>query len=204
MSIRTSTVRLLILGVMALVFSACSGLTAAPTPTPVDGIHALTPPKPVRTFTLTDQNNQPFTSTALQGKWVLLAFGFTHCPDVCPDTLARFKQIKMALGTAADKVAVVFIGVDSKRDTPDVLKKYLANFDGSFIGLTSDEQTLRTTATDFGVTFAAQQPDAEGNYSVDHTAVSFLLNGEGQIVVFYSYGMEYDAMLADVKARVSG
>ncbi|MBX3085739.1 MAG: SCO family protein [Anaerolineae bacterium] len=202
------TVQAIVVGVLVLIFSACSVAPVAPTqtpsPTPIDGIHPMTPPKAVRTFTLTDQDNNVFDTSALKGKWTLLAFGYTHCPDVCPETLARFKQIKMALAAAADKMNFVFIGVDSERDTPPVLKSYLANFDKAFIGLTSDEQTLRGIIPDFGVTFVKHQPDANGNYAVDHTAVSFLLNGDGQIEVFYSYGMDYDAMLADVRAHVSG
>jgi len=198
------SVRAVVLGLLAAMFSACSGLSVAPTPTPINGIHPMTPPKSVRAFTLTDQDNSAFDINTLKGKWVLLTFGYTHCPDVCPGTLARFKQIKIALETTADKMNFVFIGVDSERDTPPVLKSYLANFDKAFIGLTSDEQTLRGIIPDFGVTFIKHQPDADGNYAVDHTAVSFLLNRDGQIDVFYSYGMDYDAMLADVKARVSG
>jgi protein SCO1/2 len=175
-----------------------------PTPTEIYGVNPYTPPKEVRTFTLTDQNDQPLDSSTLKGKWLLMAFGYTHCPDVCPDTMIRFKQIKTALKDDADKLNFMLVGVDSQRDTPAVLKDYLKNFDESFIGLAGDEQTLRAIVPDFGVTFRINPPDANGNYAVDHTAASFLLNPEGQIAVIYSYGVDYDAMLADVKSRITG
>src|SRR4030067_2588401 len=102
----------------------------------------IDPPVPARDFTLIDQSGKPFTLSQAHGTLVLLFFGYTHCPDVCPITLADFGRIKEQIGATADKVRFVFITTDPDRDTPERIAAYLANFDPAIIGLTGDSATL--------------------------------------------------------------
>jgi protein SCO1/2 len=192
-----------------LVLAACSALPPAATPTAVstpapDGISGFEPPKPVRDFTLTDQGNAPFALSSLRGKWVLIFFGFTNCPDICPATLARFKQIKGALGAAAEKVAFVFISVDGSRDTVERVGAYVSAFDPSFIGLTGEETLLREIVPDFGVGFRRRETGTGSmDYVIDHTAAAFLLDREGAISRVYAFRTEFEPMLADVRAQLA-
>ena len=111
------------------------------------------PPHRLQDFTLTSQTGAPLSLSDLRGRAVLMFFGYTHCPDVCPTTLADYTRIKQALGGDADKVAFMFISVDGKRDTPDVLAQYLHQFDDQFIGLTADEATLKRIGAEYGLLF---------------------------------------------------
>jgi protein SCO1/2 len=155
-------------------------------------------PHPLTDFTLTDGNGQPLALSALRGKPTLLFFGFTQCPDFCPTTLAEFKGAKRALGADADKLHVVFISVDPDRDTNAVIKRYLAAFDPSFIGLRSDDATLGRIAADYDLTYR-KVPLPSGGYTVDHTATAFLIDAQGQLRVVYPYGTPASALAKDTR-----
>jgi len=116
-----------------------------------DGITRVDPPRALQDFTLTNQDNQPTSLhqdnqptslRSLRGQYTLLLFGYTHCPDVCPLTLLKYKRVKDGLGELGDQIHFVFISVDGERDTPERLKPYLRNFDESFIGLTGESLSL--------------------------------------------------------------
>lgn len=189
--------------------SACGLLspaaTSTPSPVPLpDGISSFDPPKSVRDFTLTDQRNQPFALSSLRGKWVLIFFGFTNCPDICPATLARFKQIKQALGAEAETAAFVFVSVDGSRDTVERVGAYVGAFDPTFIGLTGEETRLREIVPDFGVGFRRRETGTGSmDYVIDHTAAAFLLDREGAISRVYAFRTEFEPMLADVRAQLA-
>ena len=160
----------------------------------------LDPPKELADFTLTSHTGAPLSLSDLRGSPVLLFFGYTHCPDVCPLTLAEWRKVKQQLGDAASDVAFVFVSVDGKRDTPEVLARFVDAHDPAFIGLTGDEATLRTIAEDFGVHFhshAAEGGDAAA--LVDHSSYSFLINREGQLHMLYSYGISADVISRDIQ-----
>jgi protein SCO1/2 len=202
----TIVVAVVAVGVIAVALVSRSGQSSV-TPTPEEpftGVETLDPPRPVQEFTLTNQDGDPFSLSDLHGKSVLMFFGYTHCPDVCPLTLLEYKQVKTALGEQADDVAFVFISVDGERDTPERLAEYVSGFDPSFIGLTGDEATLTRMGTDFDLYFA-KRPDPSGsaeNYLVDHTSSSFLLDGEGRLAAIYPYGTDAAVMAADVAGRL--
>lgn len=160
------------------------------------------PPFQVRDFTLTNQAGALLSLKDLRGRAVILFFGYTHCPDVCPTTLADFTQVKKLLGARAERVAFVFVTVDSQRDTPAVLKEYLNHFDPGFIGLTGDETTLRSMAAEYGAYFSIPTDQQKGdsdkdhhvegidsdNYFVQHTSPAYLIDPRGFLRLVYFNG----------------
>jgi protein SCO1/2 len=175
------------------------------------------PPHLLQDFTLVGQTDQPVSLSDLRGRVVLLFFGYTNCPDECPTTLANYTLVKKALGEDADRAAFVFISVDPKRDTPEVMADYLSHFDPTFIGMTGDEHTLEHIGTEYGLYYSVEaaeedqtQPeghdhDAElgDNYFVAHTSPSFLIDPEGYLRTVYFYGTSPDVMASGIQALLS-
>jgi protein SCO1/2 len=152
-------------------------------------------PKPVGDFHLIDSRGHPFGVRELHGKASLVFFGFTHCPDVCPTTLAKLAQVKKA---GVGPLQVLFISVDPGRDTPDRLEAYVHAFDPDFIGLSADEATLARLARSFAVVFnRVALPD--GDYTMDHSAVLFLLNGKAQIAAIFTPPFDTQPLVQDIK-----
>lgn len=169
------------------------------------GVEPVNPPKPLQAFTLTNQDNEPFSLSDLRGKMALMLFGYTHCPDVCPLTLLNYKQIKEALGDQADDVEFVFISVDGERDTPEVMKDYIGRFDPAFIGLTGDEETLLRIGEDYNLYFAKRgdMAGSSDNYLVDHNSNTYLVDRDGNLVALYLYGTEAEVIAEDIRARLA-
>ena len=163
----------------------------------------IDPPVPAADFTLTDQYNHPFQLSQQRGKVVLIFFGYTNCPDVCPLTLSEFKQVKTQLGEQAGKVEFVFVTVDPERDTQEVLRKHLANFDESFIGLTGSRSELEKVWHDYGVYQAQQDTGSAGGNAVDHTGTIYAIDEKGNWRLTYSFGMEASKLIDDVQHLVS-
>ncbi len=150
-------------------------------------------------FTLMRGNNRPFGLQDLRGKVVILAFGFTHCPDVCPTGLATYADVLKQLGQQAQDVAVVFVSVDPQRDTPELTDKYVRLFHEDFIGLSAkSEQDIEAVKQLYRIQ-AVKVPLKEGDYTVDHTAGTYLLNRNGQAIVFEPYGKTATEIADDVK-----
>jgi protein SCO1 len=140
-------------------------------------------PKTIGDFHLTDTSGQPFSLHNLQGKPDLVFFGFTHCPDVCPTTLYKLAQIKKA--AAIPGLRVVFVTVDPARDTPTLVGTYVHAFDPDFVGLTGDNKSIVKMAAEFGV--AVSKVDLPGgDYTMDHSAVVFLMNTQGQVAGIFT------------------
>jgi protein SCO1 len=138
-------------------------------------------PKVIGDFHLTDQEGKPFSLRDLQGQPSLVFFGFTHCPDVCPTTLVKLAQVKKTI----PNLRVVFVTVDPERDPPNVVGLYVHAFDPGFIGLTGEEKAIDKVAADFGV--AVSKVDLPGgDYTMDHSAVVFLLNNHGQVAGLFT------------------
>ena len=132
-------------------------------------------------FTLTGVDGQPFPSTRLNGKPAAVFFGFTHCPDVCPTTIARMAKLRKDLGKGDEAFAIVFVSVDPERDTPAELKNYLGLFETPVIGLTGSSAQIEQVKKQFGI-FSRKVEQPGGGYSVDHTASVILLDRDGQFV----------------------
>jgi protein SCO1/2 len=152
---------------------------------------------------LTDHNGKPRTLADFRGKVVTVFFGFTHCPDVCPTTLAEMAQVVKALGPDGGKVQVLFVTVDPERDTPEVLRQYVPAFNPAFLGLYGDAAATARAAKEFKV-YYQKQPVKDGGYSVDHGAGTFILDREGRLRLFAQYGQGGAALLHDIRLLLSG
>ncbi|MBS0337093.1 MAG: SCO family protein [Proteobacteria bacterium] len=135
-------------------------------------------------FALTDHTGKPRTLEDFRGKVVVVFFGYTHCPDVCPTTLAELKQVMQAIGPDADKVQVVFITLDPERDTQQVLAQYVPAFDPRFLGMYADAATTMKTAKDFKVFYEKRAGTSPGSYTIDHTAASFAFDPQGRLRLY--------------------
>jgi protein SCO1/2 len=159
----------------------------------------LDPPPPVQDFTLTDQHGQPFRLSDHQGQVVLLFFGYTFCPDVCPVTLGIWKRVHEALGEDARQVRFVFITVDPERDTPERLRQYLAILNEDFIGLTGMPEVLQPVYQTFGVYFEKDSAtESAAGYLVNHTASAFVVDRAGQWRLRHAYGTAAEDILHDI------
>jgi protein SCO1/2 len=130
---------------------------------------------------IVDSEGQPFSSARLAGKPYAIFFGFTHCPDVCPTTLARLARLRQQLGRGEDSFAIVFVTVDPERDGPQEVGRYAALFDTPVIGLTGSPAQIEQVKKQFGI-FSAKVGQAGADYSVDHTAATFLFGADGKFV----------------------
>ena len=152
-------------------------------------------------FTLTDGDGKPFNLSDLKGKVVVLSFGYTNCPDVCPTELLTQNDVLKQLGNQAKDVKVAFVSVDPERDTPEVIGKYAKQFNPDFIGLTATgDQSLPVIKQQYRVVSAKVNQGADSNtYLVDHTAGAYLVDKNGDVAVFEPYGSEPAAIAADIK-----
>lgn len=155
-------------------------------------------------FSLKDQNGSLRTLADFSGKVVVVFFGFTQCPDVCPTSMVELAQVKKALGTDGEKLQVVFISVDPERDTPAILKAYMANFDPSFLALRPTLSELAAVAKDFKIYYKKVEGSAPGAYSMDHTAGSYVFDGKGHIRLFTRYGSGSGPLIADIRQLIKG
>ena len=150
-------------------------------------------------FQLTDQNGQARSLKDFRGKLVVLFFGFTQCPDVCPTTLTELAQAKKLLGPDGAKLQGIFVTVDPKRDTPEVLKAYMANFDPGFLALRGTPEQLAATAKDFKVYFKKVDGKTPGSYSMDHSAASYVYDTQGKLRLYTRYSSGAQALASDLR-----
>jgi protein SCO1/2 len=167
--IATAFAASLILGLL-IVFWAMGGVSKVAQPAAIGG-----------PFQLTDQNGKAVTDKNLKGKPTLIFFGYTHCPDVCPTSLFEISEVLRALGKDADKVNAVFISVDPERDTPAAMKDYLSSFDPHLEGLSGDPAETAKVITSYRV-YAKKVPTKDGDYTMDHTALIYLMDRDGRFV----------------------
>ena len=132
-------------------------------------------------LSLTGHDGKPRTLADFRGKAVVLSFGFTHCPDVCPTTLADLAGVMKTLGKDAERVQVLFISVDPERDTPEVLSKYVPAFDPRFLGLSGDAAATQRAAKEFKIFYEKRPGGAPGAYTVDHAAQSYVIDPQGRL-----------------------
>jgi protein SCO1/2 len=184
--------------------AVCWLLVSCASPTP-DG-HG-TPYEPAALagdFTLDDQFGSPFQLQSQAGKATLLFFGYTNCPDVCPTTVADMKWVFHQLGERAEGLTFAFVTIDPARDTPQVLRDYLARFNPGFLGLTGDPALLEQIRSEYGI-FAEIDPAAHAeHYLMTHTARVFLIDPQGLLQTSYSYGTPRQEILLDLQALLRG
>jgi protein SCO1/2 len=158
----------------------------------------LQSPKPAADFTLTAAGDESVSLSDYRGKLVVLYFGYTFCPDVCPTTLAEVTKAVQKLGKKAEDVQVVMITVDPERDTPELLAEYMAYFNPGFVGLSGTPEQIAAAATPFGVFYQKHEGTPATGYLVDHTATVSVLDRQGRVKLLWPFGTEGDAMAADL------
>ena len=159
-----------------LLFSTVVFLVTGRSPTPAAQQSSVGGP-----FRLTDHNGKPVTDADMKGRPFLVFFGFTHCPDVCPTALFEISEILRALGPDGDRVRALFVTVDPERDTPEKLRDYLSSFDPRLIGATGDEAAIKAIEKGYRV-YAKRVPLEGGGYTMDHTAIVYLMDKDGRFV----------------------
>ena len=152
-------------------------------------------------FALTDQDGSTRTPADFRGRFMLVYFGYSFCPDVCPTTLAMVSDALGRLGPKRARVVPVFITVDPARDTPKVLKDYLKSFGPGFVGLTGDANHVAEAERAYHV-FAAKHPLPGGSYAMDHSGVIYLMGPDGRFVTYYEDQVGPDGLAADLKKRL--
>jgi protein SCO1/2 len=153
-------------------------------------------------FTLIDQDGHKRRSSDFAGRYMLIYFGYAHCPDVCPTTLALMADALAKAGPAANRVVPIFITIDPERDTPAVLKPYVRSFGPTFVGLTGDLKTIARTAADYRV-YMRKHPLENGDYGLDHSSVIYLMGPDGKFVAYWDdTAIGPDRLAAELRARI--
>jgi protein SCO1/2 len=148
---------------------------------------------------LSDQNGQVRTIKDFSGKLVVVFFGYTQCPDVCPTTMQELAEVKRLLGSDGNKLQAVFVTVDPERDTTALLKAYVENFDASFVALRPTPEQLPVIAKDFKIYYKRVEGKTPSSYTMDHSAGSYTFDAQGRVRLFNRYGMGAEALAHDFK-----
>lgn len=176
------------------IFSACT-----PQGPKFQGVD-LTGAEYARDLPLTDQYGKQRSLKDFAGKVVVVFFGYTQCPDVCPTSMAELAEVKRALGADGDKLQGIFVTVDPERDTPDMLKSYMASFDPSFIALSGTPEQLAAVAKDFKIYYKRVDGQTPTSYTMDHSAGSYVYDTKGRLRLYHRYGSGAQSLTADVRA----
>src|SRR5437016_10011560 len=163
------------------------------------GVRGVTAPAAIGgPFQLTDQAGQTVTEKNLQGRPTLVFFGFTHCPDVCPTSLFEISEVLRAMGKDADKVNAWFVSVDPERDTTAAMKDYLSSFDPHLKGLTGNPEAVAKVLSAYRV-FSRKVPLKDGDYTMDHTALIYLMDKDGRFVAPFNLKRSPEDAATDLK-----
>ena len=182
----------------AISIGAMAGLAACSEQQPSFASVDITGANYAKDFELTDHNGQVRRLPDFKGKVVVMFFGFTQCPDVCPTSMAELAEIKQMLGKDGDRLQGLFVTVDPERDTPEVLKGYMANFDPSFIALTTTPEKLAILAKDYKVYYKKVPGKTPTSYTMDHSAGSYIYDPKGNLRLFTRYGSGAKVLASDI------
>jgi len=152
-----------------------------------------------RDFNLIDATGKPRTLSDYRGKAVVMFFGYTQCPDVCPTTLAELAEVMKKLGPDADRVQVLFVTIDPERDTQDLLSQYVPAFDPRFMGLFGDAAATERTAKEFKIIYQKQPGATPGSYTMDHSAGTYIFDPQGRLRLYVSYGQGPEVFVHDLR-----
>ena len=162
----------------------------------------FSPPQPLPDFALVDQNGAPAGPGVFKGRWTLVFFGFTHCPEACPTALALLASLRRELAgslPAEQLPAVLLVTVDPERDTPAVLKAYMEAFDPTFLALYTTPEKLATLAKDFKLYYKKVEGQTPTSYSVDHSAANYVYDTRGKLRLYSRYGSGAQPLMADIR-----
>lgn len=165
--------------------------------------HDITGAEYGKTLELTDHTGQPRTLADFKGKLVVLFFGYTQCPDVCPTTLATMADVMKQLGPEADRVQVIFVTLDPQQDTRTVLSGYVTAFDPRFMALSGDDAATARTAKEFKVFYAKAANPGSTSYTIDHTANTYVLDTQGRVRLLMKHGTPAADVVSDLKALLA-
>lgn len=154
-------------------------------------------------FALTDENGQSVTDQTYRGKWLLVFFGFTHCPDVCPTALNDIALTLDQLGPLAAKIQPLFVTVDPERDTPDVMKDYTEAFHSSIVGLTGSPEQIAEAAKAYRV-YYKKVPQGDDDYTMDHSGITYIMTPDGKFAAHFSPHTKIEVMAAKLRSLMSG
>ena len=188
----------LFISIFALFFAAC-----APDKPQFKSVD-LTGADYAKDFVLPDQNGKTRSVKDFAGKVVVVFFGFTQCPDVCPTSMAELAGIKKSLGADGDKLQAIFISVDPERDTPEILKAYMGNFDPTFLALRPSTEQLPVVAKDFKIYYKKVEGRTATSYSMDHSAGNYVYDPQGRLRLYSRYGSGPDAFISDIRLLLKG
>lgn len=198
MTPKTLTRRALGAGLAAMAL-ALSGCTEQPSFTGID----ITGADYAQGFSLTDHNGQARTLADFKGQAVVVFFGFTQCPDVCPSSLTELAQAKQLLGEQGQRLQGLFISIDPQRDTPEIMKAYMASFDPSFLALYAKPDELPALAKSFKVYYKKVDGPTPTTYTMDHSAGSYVFDPQGRIRLYHRYASGAQALANDIKALLA-
>ncbi len=155
-------------------------------------------------FSLTDHNGQPRTLADFQGKVVVIFFGFTQCPDVCPTSMSELAEAKRLLGADGERLQGLFVSIDPERDTPEIMKQYMASFDPTFLALYAAPDALPALAKSYKIYYKKVDGPTPTSYTMDHSAGSYVYDPQGRIRLYHRYGSGAPALAADLKKLLAG
>jgi protein SCO1/2 len=185
---------------LPMVLSGCDGvLPGGSSGKPAFKAVDITGAEYARNLSLTDQDGQRRTLADYKGKVVLVFFGYTQCPDVCPTTMAELAEVKRSLGADGARVQGLFVTVDPERDTAELLKAYVANFGPDIAGLRGTPDEIKAAAKEFKVFFNKVPGKTDTSYTIDHTAGSYIIDAKGRVRLFTRYGTGAQALADDLK-----
>ncbi|HEY2560462.1 MAG TPA: SCO family protein [Caldimonas sp.] len=201
----TATRRAFVLGSLGglLLLGGCDRLTGAASK-PTFHFTDITGAEFARRLDLPDADGKPRSLADWKGKVTVVFFGYTQCPDVCPTTMAELAQVRTLLGADGDRLQTVFVTIDPERDTPAVLKAYVANFGPGVVALRGDAEQTAAAAKEFKVFYAKAPGKTPGSYTMDHSAASFVFDAAGRVRLFVPYGGDPTILAADIKQLVAG
>lgn len=186
------------LGATGLFIAGCSEPAASFTGIDITGADYATG------FSLTDHNGQPRTLADFKGKAVVLFFGFTQCPDVCPTTMTEVAEAKRLLGADGERLQGLFVSIDPERDTPEIMKQYMASFDPSFLALYAAPDALPELAKSYKMYYKKVDGPTPTSYTMDHSAGSYVYDPQGRIRLYHRYGTGSAALAEDLKKLLAG
>lgn len=195
--------RLFVLGALGAL-AGCKPMGGADAPKAAFKAVDITGADYAKDFALPDVDGKVRTMADFKGKAVLVFFGFAQCPDVCPTTMAELAQVKKQLGADGERIQGVFITVDPERDTPDVLKGYVQNFDPSFVALRGTPEQTLATAKAFKIFYEKVPGKTPGSYTINHTAASYVFDPQGRVRLYVRYGSGAQALAADFRQLLQG
>ena len=195
----TTSRRAFALGLAALALLAGCDRLASKAGTPTFHFTDITGAEFARKLDLPDVDGKVRSLADWSGKVAVVFFGYTQCPDVCPTTMAELAQIRKLLGADGDKLQTVFVTIDPERDTPEILKAYLANFGPGVTALRGNAEQTAAAAREFKVFFAKVQGKSPGSYTMDHSAASFVFDPKGRVRLYIPYGADPKTLAADLK-----